>query len=95
MVTEAVVWPVTPGPDHKYGPAVLDVNVAGKQDPVRVIVGKTGSVTLIIAVAVPPQVVTDNTPVLPAILFPCHNTEMLPVPWPVVMVPKLLVIAQV
>ena len=89
----AVVCPVL----HNQGPGPLEVSVipVAKQVPVVVILGVVGNFTVTGRVAVPLQLVTVMVPALPTALLPCHNTTMLPVPWPETMVPKPLEMAQV
>lgn len=81
---------------HKYGPAVLDVNVIPvlMQVPLVDIVGKSGMVT-----------VTDTGKDVPAQLLtvrlaelgvpPCHKIFTLDVPCPETIVPNVLEMAQV
>ena len=68
---------------------MLDVSVIPLliQVPPTVMVGNTGSVTVIVADADPPQLLTVSKAVLG--VPPCHKTLMLDVPCPVTIVPSV------
>ena len=77
--------------DHTLvGNPGVDVNVMPglKQLPLTVIVGETGSVTWMGNMANPAQLLTLTLARLVAL--PCHNICIDPVPWPPVIVPRLL-----
>lgn len=97
LIVCVVLDPTIPGPVHKYGPAVLDVKVMPVfiQVPPTVIVGYTGSVTVTGTETEPAQLLTVIVPALATALLPCQSTVIVPEPWPVVIVPKLLLIVHV